>query len=244
MNAERKPEPTRREVGKPLFDAKDMPPGIKAAGEAKLPEGAKVVPAREGGGYKGKVIYANDHYVVQAVGAKQENAVVHRKEDVQMMGQKLEWREKNGMLNNVSIQVHYNGDKAKAYVWNQEREQQARAEQAQSQQGGVKQAEKAATPDLHKAPMSKQEAIDRIGLRLNADKEAHKAAGIPDGHTLTALRGKPRTEAEDRMSQRKEAKDSGDAEWLKQIDSQVKDRNPVAVKQRAGKAAPAAELER
>lgn len=244
MNAERKPEPTKRELGKPIFDPKDMPEGIKAAGEAKLPEGAKVVPAREGGGYKGKVIYANDHYLVQAVGAKQENAVVHRKEDVQMMGQKLEWRERNGMLNNVSIQVHYNGDKGKAYVWNQEREQQARAERAQAQQGGVKQAEKAASPDLHKAPMSKQEAIDRIGLRLNADKDTHKAAGIPDGHTLTALRGKARTEAEDRMSERKEAKSAGDAEWLKKIDSQVKDRNPVAVKQRPAKAEKAAELER
>lgn len=255
MNTERTPnQKTSKPLGRQIINEADIPRGIIEAGKSKLPEAAKIVPAREDGGYKGKVLYANDRYVVQAVGVKQENAVVHRKEDLQMMGQKLEWREKNGMLNNVSIQVHYSGDKGKAYVWNQEREQQARAEAAKQKDSAMKevpakqQSKDAQAPaqSLRDQPISKAEAIDRIGLRLTSGIDnINKIAGIPEGHTLTALRGKAKSEAEGRMMERKEAKTAGDAAWLKKIDAEVKEREPVQVKARASKATEkVAELER
>lgn len=261
MNAEAR-QNTQRPLGRQMMEDRDIPQGIKAAAESKLPDGAKVVPAREDGGYKGKVIYSNERYLVQTVGAKQENAVVHRKEDLQMMGQKLEWREKNGMLNNVNVQIHYSGDKGKAYVWNQEREQAARAEQGRARESGaptdrakpasesIKESSamlKDSKPaqDLNKLAPSKGEAIDRIGLRLNYPGVDLKAiAGVPADKTLPPLKGQERQEAEDRMTARKEAKSTGDVKLLKELDAQVKEREPVAVKQRAAKAQQPAEIER
>jgi len=129
---------TKREPGTPIISAGAIPDGIKAVVSEKLGADAYAAPAREDGGYKGPVIYANNHYLVQAVGKKQENAVVHRKSDVEFIGQKLAWREQHGLLNGVNVQVHYNGDQGKVYVWNQEREQAVRAEKTQAQQTPVK----------------------------------------------------------------------------------------------------------
>jgi len=129
---------TKREPGAAIISADAIPEGIKAVVSEKLGADAYTAPAREDGGYKGPVIYANNHYLVQAVGKKQENAVVHRKSDVEFVGQKLAWREEHGLLNGVNAQVHYNGDRGKVYVWNQEREQAVRAEKAQAQQTPVK----------------------------------------------------------------------------------------------------------
>lgn len=158
-----------RELGKQVMKPEAIPEEIKAAVADKLGADARAAPAREGGGYKGKVIYANDRYLVQAVGQKQENAVVHRKDDVEFVGQKLGWREQNNMLNGVNVQVHYNGDKAKAYVWNQEREQAARAARAatvQERQGPskdqvearkVEMAERTKNPDSEATMLAKEE---------------------------------------------------------------------------------------
>jgi len=125
---------TKREPGAPIISTGAIPEGIKAVVTEKLGADAYAASAREDGGYKGQVIYANNHYLVQAVGKRQENAVVHRKSDVEFIGQKLAWREEHGLLNGVNVQVHYNGDKGKVYVWNQEREQSVRAEKAQARQ--------------------------------------------------------------------------------------------------------------
>jgi len=121
---------TKREPGKPIMSADAVPEGIKAVVTEKLGDDAYAAPAREDGGYKGPVIYANTHYLVQAVGRKQENAVVHRTSDVEFIGQKLAWREQHGLLNGVNVQVHYNGGQGKVYVWNREREQAEKAKAA------------------------------------------------------------------------------------------------------------------
>lgn len=164
----------KRELGKQVITPDAIPEGIKAAAVDKLGSEARVAPAREGGGYKGKVIYANDRYLVQAVGQKQENAVVHRKADVEFVGQKLGWREQNGLLNGVNVQVHYNGDKAKAYVWNQEREQAARAAAAKEAQGPSRQqgeARKVEMAERAKDPSSEATMLAK-GERKAAENRA------------------------------------------------------------------------
>jgi len=172
---------TKREPGAPIISTGDVPEGIKAVVSEKLGADAYAAPAREDGGYKGPVIYANDHYLVQAVGKKQENAVVHRKSDVEFIGQKLAWREEHGLLNGVSVQVHYNGDQGKVYVWNQEREQAVRterAEKAQAQQAPEKSASVRKAPKHTEAEKTKT-ATPKT-QKLEKAPKSQKAIKIPE----------------------------------------------------------------
>ena len=187
----------KRQLGKQVMSPDAIPEGIKAAVADKLGADARAAPAREGGGYKGKVIYANERYMVQAVGQKQENAVVHRKSDVEFVGQKLGWREQNGMLNGVNVQVHYNGDKAKAYVWNQEREQAARAAKSQEAQGPskdqvearkVEMAERAKNPNSEAAMLAKEDR-KAADMRASSDPATRKLQGQIDQENAAAAKG-------------------------------------------------------
>lgn len=89
-----------------------------------------VVPAKENGSYKGSIILNNENYIVQAVGREAKTAVVHRKEDVELMGSKLKWRDENKKLHNADVQIYYSGDKAKAYPWDKEKALAATAKEA------------------------------------------------------------------------------------------------------------------
>lgn len=186
----------KRELGQQVMTPDAIPEGIKAAVADKLGADARTAPAREGGGYKGKVIYANDRYMVQAVGQKQENAVVHRKSDVEFVGQKLGWREQKGLLNGVSVQVHYNGDKGKAYVWNQEREQAARTAKAQEAQGPSKQqgearkvemAERSKNPNAEAAVVAKEDR-KAADMRASSDPAMRKLQGQIDNENAGAAK--------------------------------------------------------
>lgn len=125
--AERKP---RKELGAQRIAEAAIPDGIRNAASSKIGPEVNVQPAREDGSYKGKIVYANDRYLVQAVGKEGKSAVVHQRSDVEMVGDKMKWRAENGKLTNADMQIHYDGQAAKGYVWNREREQAARAERA------------------------------------------------------------------------------------------------------------------
>ncbi|WOP85254.1 KfrB domain-containing protein [Citrobacter koseri] len=112
------------------MDAGEIPQEIRSNIAGKLGTEAEVFPAKENGSYKGPVVHADKDFVVQAVGKNQQTAVVHRREDVEMMGASLKGRDANNDLENRNIQVHYRGDKAKAYPWDAEKEQQQRAARA------------------------------------------------------------------------------------------------------------------
>lgn len=187
----------RRVVGAQIVAPEDIPTGIKAVVADKLGENALAAPAREGGGYKGKVIYANAHYMVQAVGKKQENAVVHRKSDVEFVGQKLSWREQNGKLTGIDVQVHYQGNKAMAYVWNQEREQAARAAKSQETQGPskdqvearkVEMAERAKNPNSEAAMVAKEDR-KAADMRASSDPATRKLQGQVDQENAATAKG-------------------------------------------------------
>jgi putative DNA primase/helicase len=112
--------------GRYVIDHKEIPKEILAFVGQKLGKDASVNPAREGGGYKGKVLLNSGDYLVQAVGRDGGSAVVHRKADLTMVGSNLEWRNTNERLQAVDVQIHYTGDKAKVFPWNREREDQLR----------------------------------------------------------------------------------------------------------------------
>lgn len=139
-------KPGRKEPGLPLLKEDYIPASTVKIIEGKLPEGGKVGVAREDGAYKGKIVYSDDRYIGQAVGKDQKNAVLHLRRDVELVGSNLDYRAKNNILNGASVQVHYNGDKAKAYPFNAEREAKQReesrdvrrADHAAHRDGGVK----------------------------------------------------------------------------------------------------------
>lgn len=78
---------------------------------------ARVSTAKENGSYYGPVILNNEKYIVQAVGKERLSAVVHNKDDIALQGASLALLDAKKTMNGTSIQVHYSGDKAKAYHW-------------------------------------------------------------------------------------------------------------------------------
>lgn len=118
--------PTQRPIGAYVMDHKEIPKEISSFVAEKLGKDASVHPAREGGGYKGKVLLNSDQYLVQSVGREGKSAVVHRKDDLEIKGSNLAWRDQNKRLGSVDVQIHYDAGKAKMYAWNREREDQVR----------------------------------------------------------------------------------------------------------------------
>jgi hypothetical protein len=86
---------------------------------------ARVSTAKENGSYYGPVILNNERFIVQAVGKERLSAVVHYKEDVALQGASLAMLDAKKIMNGTSIQVHYTGDKAKAYHWSDKSKQVA-----------------------------------------------------------------------------------------------------------------------
>lgn len=78
---------------------------------------ARISTAKENGSYYGPVILNNDKFIVQAVGKERLSAVVHNKDDVALQGASLALLDAKKTMNGTSVQVHYSGDKAKAYHW-------------------------------------------------------------------------------------------------------------------------------
>lgn len=118
-------------AGEPIMSMEAIPPSVGHLMRDKMGQGSVVLPARSNGTYKGKIIYTDDHFVGQQVGRDGKKAILHRKEDLALQGNELKWRLDNNRLNNAGVQVFYNGDRAKAYPFNLER-QQASGEQSKA----------------------------------------------------------------------------------------------------------------
>ena len=68
---------------------------------------------------------------MQAVGKDRSYAVVHPKDKVELQGSTLAMLDAKKQLNGFNVQIHYTGDKAKAYPF---KPKEATADQAQGQQ--------------------------------------------------------------------------------------------------------------
>jgi len=100
---------------------------------------AGIAVAKENGSYYGPVVLNNDKFIVQAVGKDRSYAVVHPKDKVELQGSTLAMLDAKKQLNGFNVQIHYTGDKAKAYPF---KPKEATAEQGQ-QREAAKPAEKA-----------------------------------------------------------------------------------------------------
>jgi len=89
---------------------------------------ASISVAKENGSYYGPVILNNDKFIVQAVGKQRNYAVVHPKDKVELQGSTLKMLDQKKQLNGFNVQIHYSGDKAKAYPF-KPREATAQQEQ-------------------------------------------------------------------------------------------------------------------
>lgn len=130
--------PRPKDAGKYITAPDKIPPEIKAYvdkrlgqdenGNPRKDENDKVIspaifPAKENGSYKGKVILNNDTYLVQTIGKDERTAVVHEKANLELMGERLKFRDQKQTLHNADIQVHYTDGKAKAYPVKNEQQQ-------------------------------------------------------------------------------------------------------------------------
>jgi hypothetical protein len=108
--------------GKYRMEFDQIPPEIKDLAKQKLGDKATIAPARENGNYKGSVMLNSEQYLVQAIGKDNKAAIVHRKEDIELVSQNLQWRDQEKRLGSVNVAVYYKGEKANVFPWNKERE--------------------------------------------------------------------------------------------------------------------------
>lgn len=104
---------------------------------------ARVSTAKENGSYYGPVILNNDKFIVQAVGKDRISAVVHHKDDVALQGASLALLDAKKTMNGTNVQVHYTGDKAKAYHWSDKSKQVSEPVKDAPEKAHVKEAMKA-----------------------------------------------------------------------------------------------------
>jgi putative DNA primase/helicase len=117
---------TYKEVGSANFEIKEVPSEIKNASIQRFGKPGvemNVTAARANGSYRGEVM-ATDKYLAQKVGDK--SIVIHQKNDIELVSQKHQWMAKENKLGGSDLQIHYDGEKAKAYPHDKQREEVSR----------------------------------------------------------------------------------------------------------------------
>jgi hypothetical protein len=114
---------------------------------------ASISVAKENGSYYGPVILNNDKFIVQAVGKQRNYAVVHPKDKVELQGSTLKMLDQKKQLNGFNVQIHYSGDKAKAYPFKPreataQQEQQAPAKEQMKSEELLAQAQEYAAKNI------------------------------------------------------------------------------------------------
>ena len=89
--------------------------GTRKLDEQGKPALGKIVPAREDGHYRGRVLLEHSGFMVQAVGRNEEFAVVHRMRGLELQGPHLQDKARHGRMPGVNIEVHYKGEQGKVY---------------------------------------------------------------------------------------------------------------------------------
>lgn len=117
--------------GSPLrFSFDEIPAHVKKQAAVKLIRSATFHPAKEGGSYKGTVVFCDSDFLVQDVRNEKQTAIVHRRSDLDFADNNLRWRAERRNIDRALIQVHYQAkdatptQTAKVYNWNPGRELQ------------------------------------------------------------------------------------------------------------------------
>lgn len=85
----------------------------------------KIISAKENGSYRGRILANKDGLLIQAAGKNEQFAIVHNKEQVDIQGANLKKLNREEMLGDSSVQIHYKKDQAKMYPWNQKEHEAA-----------------------------------------------------------------------------------------------------------------------
>ncbi|WP_320201748.1 KfrB domain-containing protein (plasmid) [Agrobacterium sp. rho-13.3] len=117
-----------KEAPKYRMDPAEIPTPIRQLVAKEMGTAADVYPAKDGGNYKGRVVHADDKFIVQAIGKGEKTAIVHDRSEVEIKGAALLSRAANNDLGGRNVQIHYrDADKGAAmYPHNAEKEQQQR----------------------------------------------------------------------------------------------------------------------
>lgn len=106
----------------------EIPAHVKKQAATKLVGNAEFHPAKEGGSYKGAVIFCDSDFLVQDVNNERRTAIVHRRSDLDFADNNLKRRVERSNLDGALIQVYYQAkdatptQAAKVYNWNPGRE--------------------------------------------------------------------------------------------------------------------------
>ena len=112
--------PTRPPVGEPLFGVSDVPNEIRALAEHRFGSPLRMgTPRVNGGPYRGEV-FNTEHYLIQEVATR--SVVLHRKDQMTFVNDRLTWMNENARLNGSELQVGYDGSQAKVYPWDRARD--------------------------------------------------------------------------------------------------------------------------
>lgn len=108
----------------------EIPAYVKEQTATKLVGNAVFHPAKEGGSYRGLVIFHDSDFLVQDVSNEKRTAIVHRSSDLDFGDNNLKWKADRGNLDGVLVQVYYHTKdarptrSAKVYSWNPDRDLQ------------------------------------------------------------------------------------------------------------------------
>lgn len=122
----RTPVAQQRTIGGNTFEIKEVPLEVQALAQTRFGRAGvqlQMAAARANGNYKGEVFNSTD-FIAQRVG---ENSVVfHKKENIEFASSNLQYLDQNRRLNGSDLAIHYEGNKAKAYPHDQERDNLAK----------------------------------------------------------------------------------------------------------------------
>lgn len=121
------------------MDPAAIPTDLRQTVAAKLSPEADVYPAKDGGNYKGRVIHADENFIVQAIGKSEKTAVVHSRDQVDIKGASLLSRDANNDLPGRNVQIHYDDDgkSARMYPYNPVKEAEAKEAGKQERQASM-----------------------------------------------------------------------------------------------------------
>lgn len=175
-NAAKSKEPQYR------MDPAEIPSSIRGQIAEKLGKEADAYPAKDGGNYKGRIVYADDKYIVQSIGKGEKTAVVHDRAEVDIKGASLLSRAANNDLEGRNVQIHYREqDKGAAmYPWNAQKEQaQKEAGREQRQQSAserIIEHAKAYAEGNIKQPKQREAFLEHLGNVLDRASQTRAQA--------------------------------------------------------------------
>lgn len=146
--------------------------GERLVNDKNEPVDVKVISAKQNGSYTGRIVANEQNYLIQAIGKREEFAIVHNKEQVAIQGANLKKLDKNDRLNFNAVQIHYKQDQAKMYPWDRKKHEVKIEAKIKEQEAAIFAKERS---DNGLPPMAEPNSINGVVV---SDKMEGKKSGI------------------------------------------------------------------